>query len=104
LLLLSGISVTWAHAGVNCNSMINVIDGMLITIFLGFFFVVLQGFEYYETSFHFFDSVYACSFFMLTGLHGFHVIVGAFFLLVCFFRFLCGHFSIVHHLGFLMSI
>ena len=80
------------------------IDSFLITICLGFFFVILQMFEYYEAPFSFSDSVYACSFFMLTGLHGCHVLVGACFILICFIRLLKRHYLTTHYLGFVFAI
>jgi len=80
------------------------IDSFLLTIFLGFFFVTLQGFEYYEATFNISDSVYACTFYMLTGLHGCHVIAGAMFITVCFFRLLRKHFLPTHYLGFVFAI
>jgi heme/copper-type cytochrome/quinol oxidase subunit 3 len=60
------------------------IDGFILTIFLGFFFIFLQGLEYYESTFNLQDGIYPSVFFLLTGLHGCHVIIGAFFLLFCF--------------------
>jgi len=59
--------------------------GLLLTIFLGFIFSFLQLFEYFSTSFTFSDSVYGSSFFILTGTHGLHIIIGSFFLLFSFF-------------------
>jgi cytochrome c oxidase subunit III len=74
-LVISGISITWAHRSVALGSYLNLIDSLLITIVLGFLFVLFQMVEYYESSFNFDDSVYSNTFFMLTGLHGCHVIV-----------------------------
>lgn len=79
ILIFSGFSVTWAHRAVCLGWFKDAIDALLLTIFLGFFFVILQMVEYYEAPFSFNDSVYACSFYMLTGLHGCHVVAGAFF-------------------------
>jgi len=104
LLIVSGISLTWAHYSLSVNRMKNIIDGFLITIFLGLLFVLLQIFEYYESEFSFSDSVYSCSFFMLTGLHGCHVIVGVSFLFVCFIRLTKRHYMINHYLGFVCAI
>ena len=80
------------------------IDSFLITIFLGLFFVVLQATEYYESTFNISDSVYASTFYMLTGLHGMHVIVGVSFIFVCFIRLLKMHFMTNHYLGFVFAI
>lgn len=71
------------------------IDAFVITIALGFFFVILQMFEYYEAAFDFSNSVYSSSFYMLTGLHGCHVLAGATFLLVCFIRLLRRHYMTI---------
>jgi heme/copper-type cytochrome/quinol oxidase subunit 3 len=60
--------------------------------------------EYYEAAFDISDSVYSSTFFMLTGLHGLHVIVGVSFILFCFLRLLKNHFTMSHYLGFVMAI
>jgi cytochrome c oxidase subunit 3 len=104
VLIFSGFSVTWAHRAVSIGSYKEAIDSLLMTIFLGFFFVILQMFEYYEAPFNFADSVYGCSFYMLTGLHGCHVIVGACFLFVCFIRLLNRQYLTNHYLGFVFAI
>ena len=80
------------------------IDAFLVTVFLGFFFVILQMFEYYEAFFNLSDSVYASTFYMLTGLHGMHVIVGASFIAICFIRLLQRHFITSHYLGFIFAV
>jgi len=79
---------------------IEIFTGFLVTILLAFSFTLLQLYEYLNASFSISDSVYGSTFFMLTGFHGFHVIVGTIFLVVCFFRFLNYHFTDSHHLGF----
>jgi len=61
-------------------------------------------FEYYEAPFDYADSVYGCSFYTLTGLHGCHVIIGAGFLLVCLIRLLKRHYLTTHYLGFVFAI
>src|SRR6185312_11048218 len=103
-LILSGISVTWAHRAFCLGSFKGAIDSLIITIFLGFFFVFLQALEYYESAFNYSDSVYSCSFYMLTGLHGCHVLAGASFLTVCLIRLLKRHFLTTHYLGFVFAI
>jgi len=57
-----------------------------VTIILGIIFILLQATEYYEASYIIADGVYASVFYMLTGLHGSHVIIGIIFLIVCFFK------------------
>jgi heme/copper-type cytochrome/quinol oxidase subunit 3 len=104
LLIISGISVTWAHKGVSLGSYRHAIDGLLLTIFLGLIFLILQTYEYYESYFSINNTVYSSSFFMLTGLHGFHVIVGVVFLTVCLKRLLANHFLTTHYLGLVFAI
>jgi cytochrome c oxidase subunit 3 len=105
LLILSGISVTWTHKGIILYDLsVEVMDGFLVTIFLGWFFLALQVMEYYESFFNYNDSSYSCAFFMLTGLHGMHVFVGVVFLFVCFLRYIRGHFTKQHHLGFEFAV
>jgi cytochrome c oxidase subunit III len=60
--------------------------------------------EYYEAAYNFSDGIYAATFYSLTGLHGFHVIVGTLFILLCFFRLLRQHYLRNHYLGFVFSI
>jgi cytochrome c oxidase subunit 3 len=71
-----------------------------LTIFLGIYFTMLQGLEYYEARFTFADRVYGSTFFIATGFHGLHVIIGTLFLLVCLVRHSRYEFSSTHHFGF----
>nr|YP_009444537.1 cytochrome c oxidase subunit III [Microceramus pontificus]ASP44433.1 cytochrome c oxidase subunit III [Microceramus pontificus] len=103
VLLLSGVSVTWAHHAIEEGDRNSAIQGLLITFLLGVYFLWLQFGEYKETSFSISDSVYGSSFFMATGFHGLHVMVGSLFLLVCWIRLLFYHFSTNHHIGFLAA-
>nr|YP_003540687.1 cytochrome c oxidase subunit III [Eophreatoicus sp. 14 FK-2009]ACN72765.1 cytochrome c oxidase subunit III [Eophreatoicus karrkkanj] len=100
VLLTSGCTVVWAHYSLIEDDRSDLIQSLGITIFLGFYFTVLQAFEYYEASFTIADSVYGCTFFVATGFHGLHVIIGTLFLSVCMLRVLKGHFSMEHHFGF----
>lgn len=77
---------------------------MLCTVVLGFTFVYLQGWEYYAAAYNISDGVYASVFYSLTGLHGFHVIVGGLFLTICLIRLLRNHFLRTHYLGFVCAI
>jgi heme/copper-type cytochrome/quinol oxidase subunit 3 len=104
ILVVSGLSVTWAHRAFAIGSFLEAIDSLLVTIFLGLFFLNLQLFEYYEATFNLSDGIYSCTFFLLTGLHGFHVIVGILFLFVCLIRLLLNHFLSTHYIGFVFSI
>jgi cytochrome c oxidase subunit 3 len=67
---------------------------------LGIYFTILQGLEYYEARFTFADRVYGSTFFIATGFHGLHVLVGTIFLLVTLIRHMSGEFSSSHHFGF----
>lgn len=70
---------------------------------LGAYFIFLQGEEYHEATFAFSDSVYGSTFFIATGFHGVHVIVGTIFLTAILFRLFKNHFSPTHHVGFLAA-
>ena len=74
--------------------------GLIVTVGLGFYFTLLQGLEYFEASFTFADGVYGSTFFIATGFHGLHVIVGTIFLLVCLIRHTKSEFRASHHFGF----
>jgi heme/copper-type cytochrome/quinol oxidase subunit 3 len=74
--------------------------GLIFTIILAFLFTALQAFEYVSANFTISDGIYGSTFFMATGFHGFHVIIGTIFLTVCFFRLVLNHFTIQHHFGF----
>nr|YP_008757786.1 cytochrome c oxidase subunit III [Catopsilia pomona]AFP58835.1 cytochrome c oxidase subunit III [Catopsilia pomona] len=100
ILITSGLTVTWAHHAMMNNNFSQTSQSLFITILLGFYFSILQGYEYFEASFTISDSVYGSTFFMATGFHGLHVIIGTIFLLTCFIRHLMNHFSSNHHFGF----
>ena len=100
ILLLSGTTVTWAHHALIHNER-GMLKGMLlITVLLGILFSGVQAYEYAHAPFDFKESVYGATFFMATGFHGFHVLVGTIFLLVCLFRAMAGHFKPEKHFGF----
>lgn len=99
ILLASGATVTWRHHAVLENSHSQAIQGLFITIMLGGYFTALQGLEYWEAAFSISDSVYGSTFFVATGFHGLHVIIGSAFLRVNLYRLVRGHFSRVHHNG-----
>lgn len=101
VLLLRGVRVTWAHHSIEEADHKRAIAGLGITLLLGFYFAWLQYGEYAETSFSMADRVYGSSFFIATGFHGLHVLVGATFLTVCFVRLWLIHFDRAHHVGFL---
>jgi len=103
ILIISGFSVTWAHRGLSLGSFKLATDALIITIFLGFFFIFLQGLEYYESTFNLQDGIYSSSFFLLTGLHGCHVIVGAFFLFFCLLSLFYNNYLSNHYLRFVFA-
>ncbi|MEZ5924477.1 MAG: cytochrome c oxidase subunit 3 [Hyphomicrobiaceae bacterium] len=100
ILLTSGATVTWAHHALLENNRAGLIWGLVLTVVLGASFTVLQAIEYAEAAFSFPGHIYGSTFFMATGFHGFHVIVGTLFLIVCLFRALAGHFTPKQHFGF----
>nr|YP_009328074.1 cytochrome c oxidase subunit III [Euborellia arcanum]APD14848.1 cytochrome c oxidase subunit III [Euborellia arcanum] len=100
ILLASGVSVTWAHHGLMEGNYTQSVQGLILTVLLGVYFSFLQGYEYMEASFSIADSVYGSTFFVATGFHGLHVLIGSSFLLVCLLRLLVKHFSLSHHFGF----
>ena len=100
MLLRSGASVTWAHHRVIAKRHKDIVFRLSITIGLGLYFTLLQKIEYEEASFTISDSVYGATFFVATGFHGIHVIVGTLFLLVNLVRVILYHFRSDHHFGF----
>jgi len=100
ILLLSGTTVTWAHAALLDGDRKNLLLGLGITILLGISFTALQAIEYSHAAFGFSDGIYSSTFYMATGFHGFHVLVGTIFLIVCWCRAYVGHFTPEQHFGF----
>lgn len=103
VLLLSGVSITWAHHSIEEGDYNSSIKGLLITVILGVYFLILQYGEYCETMFSISDGIYGSCFFIATGFHGLHVAVGASFLFVCLLRLFFYHFNKNHHVGFLAA-
>ncbi len=120
ILLLSGVTVTWAHHALKEGNRRDLLRGLGATVILGLCFTALQVVEYVQAPFSFGKGFadgcewarfvetctltkggsYPSAFFMATGFHGFHVIVGTIFLAVCFFRAKAGHFTPKQHFGF----
>ncbi|MDX1950127.1 MAG: cytochrome c oxidase subunit 3 [Rickettsiales bacterium] len=100
ILLLSGTSVTWAHWGVLNNDKKALVQGLGWTVFLGVLFTGFQAYEYSHAAFAIDTNNYSSNFFMATGFHGFHVIVGTIFLFVCWIRAIRGQLTSENHLGF----
>ncbi len=124
VLLCSGTTVTWAHHALLQNDRKGAIQGLLLTVALGLSFTCIQAYEYMHAPFTFglngaalapltdaahaslsnpmgaLDAIYGSTFFMATGFHGFHVIVGTIFLIVCLGRAIAGQFTPNRHFGF----
>jgi len=101
ILLLSGCTVTWAHHSLIEGDRKGLVQGLALTVLLGLSFTGVQAYEYSSAPFKFMSGgVYPSTFFLATGFHGFHVIVGTIFLTVCLVRSLKGHFTAERHFGF----
>ncbi len=100
ILLCSGTTVTWAHHSLINGDREGLKLGLLLTILLGLVFTSVQAYEYAHAPFAFKGSIYGATFYMATGFHGFHVIVGTIFLIVCLVRAHQGHFTPRQHFGF----
>lgn len=100
ILLLSGTTVTWAHHALLHGDRKGLVNGLALTVVLGVLFSTVQAYEYVHAPFAFKDSIYGATFFMATGFHGFHVLVGTIFLIVCLIRALKGDFTPKQHFGF----
>ncbi len=100
ILLLSGTTVTWAHHALLTGNRRDVIRGLACTVALGLCFTACQAFEYTHAAFGLKDGKYAATFFLATGFHGIHVMIGTAFLAVMLVRAKNGTLSEKHHLGF----
>lgn len=100
VLLASGVTVTWAHHSLIEGNRTNAIQALIVTVFLGGYFTFLQAGEYVAAPFTIADRVYGTTFFVATGFHGLHVLIGSTFLIVCLLRTIAHHFSAGHHFGF----
>lgn len=100
ILLLSGTTITWAHHSIVAGDMKDTLQKTMLTILLGVLFLGIQVYEYMHATFPFKGGIYASTFYMATGFHGFHVFVGVCFLAVCWFRTKFGHFTAKDHFGF----
>ena len=105
ILLLSGCAVTWAHhALVHDGDRKEVEWGLLAAVLLGILFTGFQAYEYryllVDQDWVFGEDKFFSNFFMATGFHGLHVIIGTIFLFVCWLRVKAGHFTADNHVGF----
>lgn len=100
ILLLSGSTVTWAHHAILHGNQKDAVTALGLSVFLGTFFLAFQVYEYGHLKFGFSEGIYPSAFYMATGFHGFHVLVGTIFLAVCWIRAKRGHFTKKNHFGF----
>jgi len=100
ILLTSGTTVTWAHHALIEGDRKGLIQGLWLTVILGLIFTSVQAYEYATAPFGFSGNIYGATFFMATGFHGFHVIIGTIFLAVCLMRSYMGQFKPDQHFGF----
>ncbi|MGY6635864.1 MAG: cytochrome B562 [Erythrobacter sp. SCN 62-14] len=100
ILLCSGTTVTWAHHALIHGDRTGLKQGLWATIALGALFTCIQVYEYAVAPFAFGGNTYSSAFYMATGFHGFHVLIGTIFLAVCLYRAYLGHFTPRQHFGF----
>ena len=100
ILLSSGATVTWAHWGLQKGRQSQLKLGLAFTVALGIVFIALQIHEYADAAFSIRDGIYGATFYMLTGFHGFHVMLGTVMLIVILMRALVGHFTPGRHFAF----
>jgi len=100
ILLLSGTTVTWAHHALVEGRQSEAVKALTWTVLLGVLFTGFQAYEYVHAPFGFTQGIYSSTFYMATGFHGLHVLIGTIFLLVCLFRAKAGHFTPQSHFGF----
>jgi cytochrome c oxidase subunit 3 len=100
ILLTSGTTVTWCHHAIREGDRSQAILALWLTVILGACFTGVQAYEYGHAAFSFRGGIYGSTFFMATGFHGFHVLIGTAFLSVCLWRLYRGHFKPDHHFGF----
>lgn len=100
ILLSSGATITWAHIALLDDRWMESQIRILTTVFLGLYFSLLQGLEYHWAGFALADGIYGRTFYVATGFHGLHVIIGTLFIAVITYRNLYFHFSKGHHFGF----
>ena len=100
VLLLSGTTITWAHHALINNDRKGLKQGLWLTVILGVLFMMLQAYEYHHAAFGLAGNIYGATFYMATGFHGFHIMIGTVFLAVCLWRAYQGDFTPKQHFGF----
>lgn len=104
MLLTSGATVTWSHHALLVRAKKHALAALMFTLILAVLFTCLQGLEYVNAPFNISDSVYGSCFYIATGFHGFHVLIGTLALLVSLIRIVLNHFTNKHHVGFESAI
>ena len=100
ILVLSGVTITYAHQAILLGDVAEIDVALRWTLYLAFTFTYYQYIEFVDAPFTISDSVYGSTFYMCTGFHGLHVIIGSLFILVCQWRVGQYHFTRTHHVGF----
>lgn len=100
ILLTSRFTITLTHFYILNNFKNKSIKFINLTIILSIYFLILQAIEYNQANFTFSDSVFGSSFYIATGFHGLHVIIGTTFLSINLLRIIKIHFSFIHHIRF----
>jgi len=100
ILLSSGATVTWSHHSIIESNYKRAFNSLLLTVILGIYFTSLQAFEYMEAPFRIRDRIFGTTFFVATGFHGLHVLIGTTFLAINLIRIYEGHLSNNHHFRF----
>merc|ERR1719187_2935245 len=100
VLLTSGATITWSHSCLKAGFTNSCFSALSLTVLLGAFFTLLQGYEYYICSFCISDGAFGSCFFLATGFHGLHVIIGTLFLAIRLWRLAAQHYTPSRHLGF----
>lgn len=100
ILLTSRFTITLTHFYLLNNSKSQSIKFINLTIILSLYFLILQGLEYKQANFTFSDSIFGSSFYIATGFHGLHVIIGTIFLIINLLRIIKIHISYIHHIRF----
>jgi len=99
-LLSSGATVTWAHHAIIVRAKKHAIIALILTVVLAFIFTLFQGLEYLDAPFTITDGVFGSCFYLATGFHGFHVLIGTIALFISLIRIVFNHFTSTHHFGF----
>jgi cytochrome c oxidase subunit 3 len=100
ILLSSGATITVVHYAILSKLRNSANNYLIITIFYGVIFTFFQAYEYISAPFDISDGIFGSTFYLLTGFHGFHVLIGTIFLIVCLYRQLMYHFTRTSHVGF----